>query len=94
MKRTEYTTEFVHTIPEKLDDGVLYMAPHYHCSLHKCMCGCGEVVSTPLNAVKGDNYGWNWSYNGVNASLTPSVGNYHQPCKSHYFLTHGKVQWC
>lgn len=48
MKQYSYTTKFVDHMPEQLEEGVLYLAPHYDCAMHKCMCGCGESVCTPL----------------------------------------------
>ena len=92
MKHETYITQFVDRMPpaEKLEDGVLYVAPHFQVAIHKCMCGCGELTVTHL----GDG-GWSWSYDDSiqSASLTPSIGNFRQPCKSHYFLTRGKVNW-
>ena len=92
VKQETYKTKFVNLMPsdDLMRDGVLYMAPHFHVAVHKCMCGCGEKVVTPL-----EDEGWMWSYdsNTKAASLYPSVGNFQQSCKSHYFLTHGKVHW-
>ena len=93
MPRQEtYKTKFVDRMlpDDMLEDGVLYVAPHFQVAVHKCMCGCGEKVVTPLE----DN-GWAWSYDGSIKAVTlaPSVGNFQQPCKSHYFLTHGRVHW-
>lgn len=90
MKQKYYETVFVDRMPMELKEGVLYVAPQFDCALHKCMCGCGEVVSTPL--VK--EVGWEWTFDGEHVSLSPSIGNYHQKCNSHYFLEDGKVQWC
>ena len=90
MRKQTYETVFVEKIPMELKEGVLYIAPHYNCAMHKCMCGCGEVVSTPLD----DVHGWKWTFDGVNASLSPSIGNFQQKCKTHYFLKDGKVHWC
>ena len=89
MNRLVYDTEFVDKTPEELEDGVLYIAPHYEVAVHLCMCGCREKVVTPLN-----EYGWNWTFTDGNVSLSPSVGNFQYNCKSHYFLKNGKVQWC
>lgn len=84
-----YDTEFVNQMPKELKNGILYVAPHYEVAAHLCMCGCGEKVVTPLN-----KYGWDWTFNNVDVSLSPSVGNFQYNCKSHYFLKNGKVQWC
>lgn len=97
MKQDNYITKFVDRIPkyEDLKDGILYVAPHFVVAVHKCMCGCGEKVVTPLNIGK-NKFGnaWDWNYDGKTVSLSPSVGNFQQPCKSHYFLKNGIVQWC
>lgn len=96
MKQNNYVTEFVKEIPndEELQDGILYIAPHYAAAVHKCMCGCGAKVVTPLNIGENKfNNAWNWNYI-KNVSLNPSIGNFQFCCKSHYFLTEGKVIWC
>ena len=49
-RRTTYTTVFVEHIPEQLEEGVLYVAPHFECAVHKCMCGCGEIICTPITS--------------------------------------------
>lgn len=89
MKLISYKTEFVDYMPKEIEEGILYIAPHFKCAIHKCMCGCGEIVCTPLDVNQ-----WNWSFDGINASISPSVGNYSFQCKSHYFLKNGTVFWC
>ena len=41
--------EFVQAIPEKLEDGTLYVSMDYATVVHKCCCGCGREVVTPLS---------------------------------------------
>lgn len=91
-RRETYVTRFVDRAPmqDMMEEGVLYVLPHYGCALHKCMCGCGELISTPLDK----KHGWSWTFDGQNVSLDPSIGNFSYPCKSHYFLKNGKVEWC
>lgn len=89
MKQNTYKSKIVEYIPEDLEEGILYIAPQFGAALHKCMCGCGEKVSTPL----GDN-GWTWKVENEEVSLSPSIGSWQQECKSHYFLKNGTVQWC
>ena len=89
IRRKEYETRFVDTIPEEMEDGVLYVAPHFECAMHLCMCGCGEKVCTPITTGQ-----WSWTYDGKHVSLNPSIGNFQYSCKSHYFLKNGKVIWC
>lgn len=95
MRLLEYKTEFVDRRPTVIEDGKLYMLPHYNCAIHNCMCGCGETVVTSIDDGKGLTNGfWGWTYDGQNVSLTPSVGNFKFQCRSHYFLQNGKVRWC
>ena len=62
--------EFVDHIPEQLDDGVLYVSMRFGTVVHRCACGCGEVVVTPLGPVE-----WRLTYDGRTISLEPSIGN-------------------
>ncbi len=88
----EYRTQFVERTPETLENGILYVMPHLGLAIHKCMCSCGETVVTPLLPEMVN--GWQWFYDEDGVTLTPSVGNFQYKCKSHYFLTHGRVEWC
>ena len=92
MKQKIYKTQFVDRMPpdDTMEDGVLYVAPHFHVAVHKCMCGCGEKVVTPLGR---DNGGWAWSFDGTNIRLHPSIGNFQYDCKSHYFIADGEIRW-
>jgi hypothetical protein len=36
---------------------------------------------------------WSLSWDGTAATLRPSIGNYHFPCQSHYYVTGNKVDW-
>jgi hypothetical protein len=89
MTRTEQLrAEFVEYIPERLNHGVLYVSRRYSTASHLCCCGCGLEVVTPLNPAK-----WRLSVDGGAASLSPSVGNWSFPCKSHYWITKNRVRW-
>lgn len=54
-KQETYETQFVDRMPpdDMLKDGMLYVAPHFHVAVHKCMCGCGEKVVTPWKTADG-----------------------------------------
>ena len=80
--------EFVDHIPEQLDDGVLYVSIRFGTVVHRCACGCGEEVVTPLGPVE-----WKLTYDGRTVSLAPSIGNWSFPCKSHYWIDEGNVRW-
>jgi hypothetical protein len=77
---------FVQFIPDQLDCGVLYISIEHATAVHKCFCGCGREVVTPLSPVA-----WQLTFDGVSVSLYPSIGNWNLPCRSHYFIERNKV---
>ena len=88
MKKTSIKPIFVESIPERLEEGVLYISERYKTAIHKCCCGCGEEVVTPLSPA-------DWSIKKASGcvSLMPSIGNWSFGCKSHYFIQNNKVIW-
>ena len=80
--------EFVEFIPEELKERTLYVSKKYGTAVHKCFCGCGHEVVTPLSPV-----GWQLTFDGKTVSLYPSIGSWNLPCQSHYFITKNKVEW-
>jgi hypothetical protein len=89
MKRqTTLTHEFVEYIPDELKDGTLYVSMPFATVAHKCCCGCGKEVVTPLSPTD-----WKLIFHGKCISLDPSIGNWSFDCKSHYWIRGGKVRW-
>lgn len=88
MRQTRFAHEFVEYIPDQLVEGVLYVSMHYAVASHKCACGCGREVVTPLSPTD-----WQLRFDGVAISLEPSIGNWNFPCRSHYFIRGGLVRW-
>lgn len=86
MKIKQIKPEFVEYIPEHLDEGVLYISERYQTAVHKCCCGCGQEVVTPLSPAE-----WSVKWNGGRLSLWPSVGNWSYPCHSHYVIRDSRV---
>ena len=80
--------KFVDHIPDQLDDGVLYVSIRFGTVVHKCACGCGQEVVTPLGPAE-----WQLTYDGRTISLAPSIGNWSFPCRSHYWIEGGNVLW-
>ena len=80
--------EFVEYIPEELKERTLYISKEYGTAVHKCCCGCGREVVTPLSPT-----GWQLAFDGKSVSLYPSIGNWSLPCQSHYFIRKNKVVW-
>jgi hypothetical protein len=90
MKIMELEPVFVEGfMPEKLEQGKLYISEEYWPVLHLCCCGCGKVTSTPIGIE-----GWKLTVTDKKVTLSPSVGNFQYPCKSHYFIRDNKVVWC
>lgn len=79
---------FVDTIPQDLNPGVLYISVHHRTASHMCPCGCQNRVVTPLRPER-----WHLKYDGETVSLNPSIGNWGLPCKSHYWVTRDAIVW-
>ena len=80
--------EFVEYIPEKLAEGMLYVSIDFATVAHKCCCGCGNEVVTPLSPTD-----WKLIFDGKTISLEPSIGNWSFECQSHYWIIRNKVRW-
>ena len=80
--------EFVSNIPEVLDDGILYISMNYAIVIHKCACGCGSEIATPLSPTD-----WKLKFDGVSITLDPSIGNWSYRCQSHYLIIKNQVVW-
>ncbi|HUF72864.1 MAG TPA: DUF6527 family protein [Gammaproteobacteria bacterium] len=78
----------VDTIPRAIDEGVLYVSQEYATVVHKCCCGCGHEVVTPLGPTD-----WKIAIVGDAVSVYPSIGNWSLPCRSHYSIDRGHVRW-
>ena len=89
MTRTnEIKHEFVAAIPQTLAENTIYIAMEYATAVHRCVCGCGNEVITPLSPTD-----WILQYDGVTISISPSIGNWNFPCRSHYWIRQSKVRW-
>ena len=60
MHSTALKHKFVSAIPEKLDDGWIYIALDYRTIVHRCCCGCGHEVVTPLSPTD-----WKLTFDGI-----------------------------
>jgi hypothetical protein len=87
-RQIHVTPEFIELAPPELKKGVLYVSMVHACVIHRCCCGCGEKVVTPLSPAE-----WQLSYDGEAISLHPSIGNSRFPCGSHYWVKRGQVVW-
>lgn len=80
--------EFVEFIPKQRQEGVLYISIPYATAVHSCFCGCGLKVVTPISPV-----GWKLIFDGETVTLSPSIGSWSFPCRSHYFIRRDTVVW-
>lgn len=78
----------VEYIPKRLEPGVLYVAEKFGAAVHLCACGCGWKVSTPLAPTE-----WALEETAEGPSLTPSIGNWQLPCRTHYWIRDGNIVW-
>jgi hypothetical protein len=76
----------VQYMPTQLEPGILYVSKEFGAAAHLCACGCGTIVRTPLDR-------WSLRETEDGPSLDPSIGNWQEPCQSHYWIEGGKVRW-
>lgn len=81
LERTTY-------LPRELKPGILYVSEEYGVASHLCACGCGNKVTTPLGPVA-----WTFTEHNGQPSLMPSIGNWQLPCRAHYVIHRGTIQW-
>lgn len=86
MKTIQF--KFVEFIPSELAEGTLYISIEYKTAVHKCICGCGNKVVTPITPTD-----WQITFDGKTVSLNPSIGNWNFNCKSHYFINKNKIRY-
>lgn len=79
---------FVDGFPDRLQPGVLYVSIEFASMSHLCCCGCGCEVITPLSPRD-----WKFTYDGASVSVHPSIGNWSLPCRSHYIIQSGRINW-
>ena len=81
MQRVRY-------MPKNLQAGVLYVSEEFFTAAHLCACGCGTKIRTPLGPTE-----WSVEDHLPGPTLWPSVGNWQQACRSHYWFYNGEVVW-
>lgn len=60
----------------------------YATAAHKCCCGCGNDGYTPLSPTD-----WKLTFDGRAITLSPSIGNWRFPCRSHYWIRKNTITW-
>lgn len=80
--------EFVDRVPAQLEDDTVYVCIPFATVVHRCCCGCGNEVVTPLSPAD-----WTLSFDGESISLDPSIGSWSLACQSHYWIKKSRVKW-
>jgi hypothetical protein len=80
--------QHVDYMPKDLKSGVLYVSNEFSTAAHLCPCGCASKIRIPLGPTE-----WTLKETEGEPTLWPSIGNWHLPCQSHYWITGGKVIW-
>lgn len=80
--------QFVEFIPASLEEGVIYVSIPFATAVHRCCCGCGQEVVTPLSPTD-----WSLVFDGLSISLKPSIGSWGLPCQSHYWIVRNRIRW-
>lgn len=82
-----YTYQAVERIPKPLSNGIVYHSEEFEVGALLCACGCGHRVSLLVP----DSHQI-LSEDGM-ATVRPSISVCDAPCKSHYFISAGRVEW-
>jgi hypothetical protein len=88
MRTNVLEPKLVEAVPPALEDGVLYISWRYRTAVHRCACGCGTKVVTPIRPAS-----WKLIFDGDSVSLYPSIGNWQFPCRSHYYVRRNRIRW-
>lgn len=79
---------FTDLIPDVLEEHVIYISLEYKTIAHLCPSGCGNKVVLNIAPI-----GWSVMFDGDTVTLSPSIGNWNLPCKSHYWIRRSEVKW-
>ena len=82
-----FTYEAVERIPKQLHSGVIYHSEEFELAALLCACGCGHRVMLLVP----DSH--QVSSSGGMATVRPSIAVCDAPCKSHYVISAGRVEW-
>jgi hypothetical protein len=81
-----FTYQAVERIPKQLESGVVYHTEEFELAALLCACGCGHRVMLLVP----DSHKV-WSQDGM-ATIRPSIAVCDAPCKSHYYMTAGRIE--
>ena len=83
----KYLYQLVDRIPTEMREGVVYHTEEFELAGLLCACGCGHRITllVPDSHEVRREAGY--------ATIRPSIGVFDSPCKSHYLISGGDVQW-
>jgi hypothetical protein len=85
----------VDEFPDKLAQATIYLAGEGNnlwAASMVCPCGCGEVIE--LNLLNQTRPCWSaQEHPDGTVTLAPSVWR-QRGCRSHFFVRHGRIDWC
>lgn len=82
-----FVYQAVDRIPKPLLSGVVYHSEEFQIGALLCACGCGHRISLLVP----DSH--QVTSEGGFATVRPSIAVCDAPCKSHYVISAGRVQW-
>jgi Family of unknown function (DUF6527) len=82
-----YSYLAVERIPKELSDGIVYHNKEFALGAMLCACGCGHRV----DLLVPDSHQIS-AEDGL-ATIRPSIAVCDAPCKSHYIISAGRVEW-
>ena len=77
----------VERIPRELEPGIVYHSEEFELGALLCACGCGHRITLLVP----DSH--QITVAGAFASIHPSIAVCDGPCKSHYVISAGNVEW-
>jgi Family of unknown function (DUF6527) len=82
-----FTYRAVERLPKQLEQGVVYHSAEFEVAALACACSCGHRVMllVPDSHQVSQKSGF--------ATVRPSISVCDAPCKSHYIITSGHVEW-
>ncbi|MGX9120463.1 DUF6527 family protein [Mesorhizobium sp. BHbsci] len=83
----KYRYLLVDRIPSQMREGIVYHTEEFELAGLLCACGCGHRIT--LLVPDSHNV---WDEGGY-VTIRPSIGVFDAPCKSHYIISAGDVQW-
>ncbi len=94
-KQKPYRSKRVEEMPDTFKPLTLYLCgegEHLWAAVMICPCGCKELIN--LNLLQTIRPRWSvQEHRDGTASLKPSIWR-RKGCRSHFFLRHGRVEWC